>query len=203
MTRREMIGALAVAVTARASELGTGPCATATSTTTIAGESEPGERMVVSGQVFLPDGVTPAAGIIMYAYHTDVRGYYNDRQGLDPRLRGWMRTDAQGRYEYRTIRPGVYPQRNVPAHVHYHFWGPGVPVQWSEELNFADDPLIKPEDLGRSEALGRFAFVKQGVITNGILHVTQDFRLKAKGDPIQANNRQGEDACHVGKPAEP
>ena len=70
--------------------------------------SEPGERLVFNGQVFAPDGVTPASGVIVYAYQTDSNGHYqNDANGV-ARLHGWTKTDAQGRFEFRTIRPGPY-----------------------------------------------------------------------------------------------
>src|SRR5215831_20910733 len=65
----------------------------------IADEREPGQRLVVSGQVFAPDGVTPAAGVMVYAYQTDATGHYqNDPQTRVARLHGWARTDAQGRF---------------------------------------------------------------------------------------------------------
>src|SRR5262245_45067057 len=73
----------------------------APSKVTIAAKEEPGERLIVTGQVFGPDGKTPLAGASVYVYHTDAKGVYtpgpnNDR---NPRLRGYMRTDAQGRSE--------------------------------------------------------------------------------------------------------
>jgi len=202
LTRRQLLGtALAAGAvgTARAAGVGDGPCATAGSKITIAPESEPGSRMVVSGQVFRPDGVTPAAGVIMYAYHTDAKGIYNERQSfqIPPRLQGWLKTDAQGRYEYRTIRPAQYPNQTIAAHVHYHFWGPGVPPQFSDELLFSDDTKVKDEDRRRSAGLGKFAFVIKGETRGGVLYITQNFRLKEQGDRIQENNRHGENACHV------
>jgi protocatechuate 3,4-dioxygenase beta subunit len=51
-----------------------GPCASAKSSISIADANEPGKRMIVSGQVFKPDGRTPAPGVIMYVYHTDDTG---------------------------------------------------------------------------------------------------------------------------------
>jgi protocatechuate 3,4-dioxygenase beta subunit len=199
MTRRELIGTMFAATAARAATAGDGPCATATSKIVIAVESEPGSRMVVSGQVFRPDDTTPAAGIIMYAYHTDARGIYNEQRSFSvpPRLQGWLKTDGQGRYEYSTIRPAQYPNQSIAAHVHYQFWGPGVPPQFAEELLFADDAKVKPEDRRKSEALGRFAFVKEGVSRGGVLYITQDFRLKSQGDHMQENVRHGMNACHV------
>jgi protocatechuate 3,4-dioxygenase beta subunit len=166
------------------------------STIAIAGPDEPGQRMVVSGRVFLPDGETPAVGIVMFAWHTDAQGLYSqDRAVSHPRLRGWMKTDAQGRYEYRTIRPAPYPGRSSPAHVHVQFWGPGIAAQFAQELNFADDPLVKPEARRRSAELGRFAFVQQPESRGGVLFVTQDFRLH--GEAPFGNALFGVEACHV------
>src|ERR1700758_3522052 len=45
----------------------------------IAPPGEPGERLVVSGHVFAPDGVTPVPNVFVYAYQTDATGeYHND-----------------------------------------------------------------------------------------------------------------------------
>jgi protocatechuate 3,4-dioxygenase beta subunit len=203
LSRRQLFGTVlaagAAAKAARAAGVGDGPCATATSKITIAPESEPGSRMVVNGQVFRPDGTKPAAGVIMYAYHPDAKGIYNEQRSFQvpPRLQGWLKTDAEGRYEYRTIRPAQYPNATVAAHVHYHFWGPGVPPQFSDELLFDDDTKVKEEDRRRSAGLGKFAFVIKGTMREGVLYVTQNFRLKEHGDRIQENNRHGESACHV------
>lgn len=143
----------------------------------IGGPGEPGERLVVSGQVFAPDGVTPAADVIVYAYQTDSTGHYqNDAAGI-ARLHGWAKTDAQGRFEFRTIRPGPYPGRSIPAHIHFHIYGGGYPLQWTEELMFAGDPLLKPEQISSSAALGKFAGI-QAVTrsSDGTQHCTFNIR---------------------------
>ena len=75
----------------------------------IAGANEPGQRLVITGTVYAPDGVTPAPGVIVYAYQTDAGGeYHNDAQRV-ARLHGWAKSDAQGHFEFRTIHPGAYP----------------------------------------------------------------------------------------------
>src|SRR5207244_11072922 len=69
------------------------------SSDTITGKDEPGEPMEMSGTIYRPDGVTPAEGIVLFVYHTDVTGYYNEQDDVtNPRLRAWMRTGKDGRY---------------------------------------------------------------------------------------------------------
>ena len=57
------------------------------------------------------------------SFHIDAKGFYIPGRGdaaaaeLSPRLHGAMRTDAEGRYRYSTIRPGSY--QGIAAHVHY------------------------------------------------------------------------------------
>ncbi|MGE3577956.1 MAG: hypothetical protein AB7I25_05790 [Vicinamibacterales bacterium] len=114
----------------------------APSTMIIAGPDEPGERLVVTGRTLA--GTTPVAGVSIYAFQTDASGRYapglpNGGQAeLNPRLHGALRTDAQGRYRYETIRPGFY---NGPRHVHHVVIAPGF-VPRLVDLRFQDDPML-------------------------------------------------------------
>ena len=114
----------------------------APSSIVIAGPDEPGERLVVTGRVIY--GSTPIAGASVFVFHTDSQGVYAPgRRGpdaeLDPRLHGALRTDSEGRYEFRTIRPGSYD--NHAAHVHYVVVAPGYKSRIFE-LEFQDDPIL-------------------------------------------------------------
>ena len=128
----------------------------------IAPEGEPGSPLVVGGTVYAPDGITTLAGVTVYAYQVDAKGRYREDGGLEPpRLRGWATTDARGHYEFRTIRPVPYPNHEIPAHLHFHLWGKGYPRQFTDDLQFSDDPFVTPGMLGRSAARGRFANICQ------------------------------------------
>ena len=145
--------------------------------------SEPGTRLVVHGQVFDPSGTKPVAGVSVYAYHTDAKGRYNSIGKSEPRLRGWVTTDAQGKFELRTIRPGSYPGRRDPAHIHFNAWGGGYPKQWLDDLNFADDPKVTPDLHERSRAKGRFApVVTTTRDAKGVLHANINFRLSNRSN---------------------
>ena len=116
----------------------------APSRTTITSNKEPGEKLVVSGTVLAPDGKTPVKGASVYVYHTDAKGVYTpgpNNDNRNPRLRGYMRTDAAGKYEYTTIKPAPYPGNQVPAHIHYVVTAVGYQERVFEIL-FEGDPLI-------------------------------------------------------------
>lgn len=109
-------------------------------TARIAPPGEPGDPIEIAGTLLAPDGKTPVAGAVVYAYHTDSTGEY---RGTDerPKLRGWAKSDASGRFTFLTSRPAPYPGARAPAHVHVHVWGAGYPRQWFEVL-FQGDPKL-------------------------------------------------------------
>jgi protocatechuate 3,4-dioxygenase beta subunit len=172
------------------------PCARAGRETVLAPSSEPGERLRVEGLVLAPDGTTPVEGAIVYAYQTDAKGRYATPPARTPRLRGFMKTDRDGRFSYDTIRPGSYPGGTNPAHVHHQVWGAGYPAQWASDLLFDDDPLVTESERRRSEALGRFSFVKPVGKHPAHGHLVKiRLRLKTTGDHLEAGTRHGIDAC--------
>ena len=113
--------------------------------TQITKAGEPGEPLVMSGTIYEEDGKTPAPGVLLFVYHTDATGLYNrPRNVLPARLRGWMRTGADGRYEFRTIRPAPYPNHNNPAHIHTTVSRRDYPEYWIDSYWFDGDPYITP-----------------------------------------------------------
>ncbi|HSK75979.1 MAG TPA: hypothetical protein VLQ45_05945, partial [Thermoanaerobaculia bacterium] len=65
------------------------------------------------------------------------------------RLSGWLQSDAAGRFELRTIRPGGYPkalrlggrERHIPAHIHLDVKAPSFRERRLQAV-FSDDPLL-------------------------------------------------------------
>lgn len=146
----------------------------------IAPPGEPGIPLRIAGTIVAPDGETPAAGVLVYAYQTDASGVYGPRGGPRFRLTGWVRTDAQGRFRFDTIRPGAYPGRGVPAHVHLVAAGGGFPEQWLPELRFAGDPFLTARDVDEARALGAFTpIVAVAVEPDGTQRCAVRFRLRA------------------------
>jgi hydroxyquinol 1,2-dioxygenase len=71
---------------------------------------EAGVPTFVSGRVSDVEG-KPIAGAVLDVWQTDAEGFYDvQRPDLgEMRLRGKFRTDAGGRYRFRTVKPVPYP----------------------------------------------------------------------------------------------
>lgn len=107
----------------------------------IAPPQEKGEPLLIEGVVRTASG-EPAAGVILYAHHTDASGIYPRAAVRHGRLRGWVVTDGEGRYSLRTIRPAAYPGRSIPQHVHLQVIERGHATYYIDEIEFDDDPLL-------------------------------------------------------------
>jgi protocatechuate 3,4-dioxygenase beta subunit len=117
--------------------------------TIIPPKEEPGDKLIISGTVYYPDGKTPAKDVIIYVYHTNIKGIYPKRGSEKGNgkyhgyLRGWMKTASNGRYEFETIRPAPYrTHEGEPAHVHYNIEAPDYPEYWLTGLWFSDDTRV-------------------------------------------------------------
>jgi protocatechuate 3,4-dioxygenase beta subunit len=154
-----------------------------TSHARIAPVSEPGEPLTITGRVVGPDG-HPRAGIIVYAYHTNRLGLYpppvpprSEASYDHGQLRGWARTDADGRYVFDTIRPGSYPHTRNPQHVHMHIIEPGCSTYVIKEIQFSDDPARQQlNEQDRKRADDEAAVVTPRKTAQG-WQVTRDIRL--------------------------
>jgi protocatechuate 3,4-dioxygenase beta subunit len=145
---------------------------------TIAAKSEPGERLILTGTVFGGEDGKPREGVTVYAYHTDARGHYRNKPWGRPRLRGWARTNAKGRYEFHTIKPGPYPMRRNPAHIHMTIAVSGKTEWWIPELRFGGDPFLSRQEAERAAPHDTFASIRPlERQSDGTLRCVRDIRL--------------------------
>ena len=127
--------------------------------TRIAPLDEPGGPLLISGVIYQKDGKTPASDVILYVYHTNNNGTYargaSQRDGKrHGHLRGWMKTNAQGEYKFRTIRPAAYPSRKAPQHIHPLIKEPYTSPYWIDEYLFDDDSLLTTDERARQQRRG-------------------------------------------------
>ncbi|MCJ7465808.1 MAG: intradiol ring-cleavage dioxygenase [Maribacter sp.] len=108
-----------------------------------------GQKLLITGTIFKKDGRTPAPGVILYYYHTDTNGLYAYKKGLDERvrrhgyIRGWIKSDENGKYAIYTVRPAAYPNSNEPAHIHPSIKEPLIEKEYYiDEFVFDDDKLL-------------------------------------------------------------
>ena len=127
---------------------------------------EPGVALTVEGRVLLKDGA-PAGGVDVYVYQTDAKGLYSPsgQDERNPRLKGYLRTDDQGRYQVRTIRPGPYPNSGPPAHIHYEVTSPSGVQRF--ELVFEGDARMTDAIRREAAAHGEYTLCKPAVEAAG------------------------------------
>ena len=150
--------------------------------TTICAANEPGEPLIITGTIYAPDGRTPIEGINLFVYQTDASGVYSTKSGEDQRntrLNGKMFSSSEGKYEFRTIKPGSYPGSRNPAHIHAYVSGPGYPEYWIDEFHFTDDPFISDEEKAKAAAKGYFSpILKLSRDKDGILRGVRDMKVE-------------------------
>lgn len=119
---------------------------------TSAGWNESGQKLYVSGTVYQLDGKTPAPNVVIYFWQTDNTGHYSPKEGMDQQakrhghIRGWLKSDENGKYALYTIRPSPYPKNDMPAHIHLAIKEPNIADEYYiDELVFDDDILLTEE----------------------------------------------------------
>ncbi len=121
----------------------------------IGDSSEAGTRIKIKGQILKKDGKTPFKDLIIYAYHTDSKGYYSKKgnetgvQKWHGHLTGYCKTDQNGDYEIFTVRPGRYPDNNFPAHIHCAVKDQDGNMFYLNDFVFSDDSLVNGDYLSR------------------------------------------------------
>jgi protocatechuate 3,4-dioxygenase beta subunit len=139
-------------------------------------EGEPlGERIIVAGRL-LDEDARPIPGALLEIWQANAAGRYRHMRDqhpapIDPNFTGAGRvvTDADGRYEFVTIKPGAYPWRNHenawrPAHIHFSVFGASFRTRLVTQMYFPDDPLFAydpmyqsiPDERARRRLVSRF-----------------------------------------------
>ncbi len=152
------------------------------SKTNLVNETEPGEPLIIRGIIYKTDGKTPAPDVILYLYQTDSKGLYS--KGKIPTLatkhghiRGWIKTNSKGEYEFKTIRPASYPNSNNPQHIHPIVYETAKGYYWIDEYQFEDDPLLTPAARAQVSNRGGSGILSLAKDDAGVWHGRRDIVL--------------------------
>ncbi len=110
---------------------------------TLAPAHEPGEWIDVDGRVVDTQGKA-VAGAVVRVYATGADGRYHPSIEGDqlPRIFGTLVTGADGRFSFRTVRPGSYPGTRDARHVHITARAGSLRLARPGYAVFDDDPLL-------------------------------------------------------------
>jgi protocatechuate 3,4-dioxygenase beta subunit len=142
-------------------------------------DDDPGDRVVVRGAVRGPDG-SALRGATLDVWQNATSGFYAVQQPDDQHpdnLRGIFRSDDDGRYEFRSVRPVPYPipgdgpvgallaacGRDImrPGHIHIMAAAPGYKTLITHLFDAATDHLDDDAVFGVRPSLAR-DFVAEG-----------------------------------------
>ncbi len=115
-----------------------------------------GETILVRGQVFDAEG-QPLKDALVDVWQANHVGRYSHPEDpntapLDPNFQGWglMTTDSEGRFSFKTIKPGAYPLSFLGEegwrcrHIHFQVSRPGFD-KLTTQMYFHGDPLIEQD----------------------------------------------------------
>jgi hydroxyquinol 1,2-dioxygenase len=158
---------------------------------------DPGSEVATfRGRVLSPDG-KPIKGACLDIWQTAPNGFYDVQDPSQPRmhLRGKFTSGADGKYEFRTVKPVSYPiptdgpvgdflgvqgrQPYRPAHTHFILTAPGY-RRLVTELFKGDDPLLDADPVFGVKGSLVVQFKPDGKSAQGLAHylVERDFVLE-------------------------
>lgn len=125
-----------------------------------------GDIVHVAGRVLNLKG-EPVAGAKVEIWQANTHGRYAHKSDwntapLDPNFQGYanLKTDSQGRYHFKTIKPGAYPMTPTAQRTrHIHFDVTGKDDRLITQMFFPDEPL-NDKDPVFLELRSRFEFFK-------------------------------------------
>ncbi|MEO6348624.1 MAG: hypothetical protein ABIO60_12025 [Aquaticitalea sp.] len=103
------------------------------------------DKLLITGTIYENDGTTPAKDIILYIQQPDENGDYEIKKENDKRYvvnRGWIKTDADGRYTFYTFVPGSFLHNKELKHIHPVIKEPGKPEYELDAFLFDNDPFL-------------------------------------------------------------
>jgi protocatechuate 3,4-dioxygenase, beta subunit len=156
-----------------------------------------GQYIEVTGRIVDEDGA-PLAGSMVEIWQANSAGKYvheldRHEAPIDPSFTGNGRfiTDSEGRYQFRSIKPGGYPVTESkwwwrPPHIHFSIFGPSWMNRFITQIFFPGEPLNETDLLLNAvqdpEARHRLIFEPTPTVVGAVNFLTfrRDFVLRGK-----------------------
>jgi protocatechuate 3,4-dioxygenase, beta subunit len=156
-----------------------------------------GQYIEVTGRLTDEDG-SPLAGAMIEIWQANAAGKYihemdRHQAPVDPNFAGVGRfvTDAEGRYRFRSIKPGAYPVTESdwwwrPPHIHFSIFGPSWMNRYITQIFFPGEPLNETDLLLNAvqdpEVRDRLIFEPTPTVVSPVsfLVFRRDFVLRGK-----------------------
>jgi protocatechuate 3,4-dioxygenase beta subunit len=156
-----------------------------------------GQLIAVEGRVVDEDGA-PMAGAVIEIWQANSAGKYiheldRHEAPIDPNFTGQGRvlTDAEGNFQFRTIKPGAYPVMESdwwwrPPHIHFSIFGPSWMNRFVTQVFFPGEPLNEMDLLlnGVADPEARERLIFQAGATSvgavNMLKYRRDFVLRGR-----------------------
>lgn len=172
-----------------------------------------GQKILLTGIVYQIDGKTPSSDVLLYYYQTNTDGKYlhkaDESRSMPPNelgqthgyIRGWVKTDKEGKYYIYTVRPGTYPTNDEPAHVHITVKEPNdINEYYIDDFVFDDDKILTSERRKKMEnrcGSGVLRLVQKGDLKIGERNIIlglniPDYPIKPTNE-INSGRNIGED----------
>lgn len=137
------------------------------------------DKLKISGTIYQSDKKTPASNVILYVFQPDENGDYelkrDDKRKRYIHHRGWIKTDADGKYTIYTFMPGKYPGSKDLKQIRRVIKEPGKPEYDLDPFFFNDDPLLPELTLAcRAQAVKSMLRLEE---KDGMYVVTKDIIL--------------------------
>ncbi len=139
-------------------------------------------KLKITGTVFEKDGKTPAKDVILYIYHTNRKGIYEtkgDEKNWAKKhgyIRGWIKTNKDGKYTFYTFRPASYPNTTIQQHIHITVKEPTINEYYIDDFVFEDDPFLTDTEKQRKPKRGGSGIV-QPELRDNIYYIERDIIL--------------------------
>jgi len=141
------------------------------------------DKLKITGTVYQSDGVTPAKDVIVYISQPDENGFYDLRKKNDKRYihhRGWVKTDADGKYTFYTFIPGNFTRNRELKHIHPTIKEPGKEEYALEAFLFDNDPFLSKSCRKR--------LAKKGIDNILMVEEQNDMFVATKDIVLEADN---------------